>query len=162
MFIGFGLAFALRSSNERMGPDCSPPDLCASGLAARLIEISAQPGPGFFPFVLGLLLASMGLVVLFRSLVFESEGGAPIGAIAWRPLVVVIAVVCLFGATLEGLGFVLASLLLIAAVALAGPVGATARWRRLAWQAGAIVLSAWLLFVPLLGFAFPLWPWFLR
>lgn len=38
---------------------------------------SARPGPGYFPFGLGVLLAVLGAVVLFKALTIESEGGSP-------------------------------------------------------------------------------------
>lgn len=162
MFIGVGLVFAIRASDERMGPDCANPEGCSPGFVARLAEISAHPGPGFFPFALGLLLALLGLLLLFRSLVFESEGGAPVGAIGWRRLVGVLAAVCFLGAGLERIGFVVASSLATLIVLIAASAPGALPWRRLVWQLVAVVVVAWLLFVPMIGFAFALWPWFLR
>ena len=49
---------------------------------------SARPGPGYFPFGLGVLLALLGALVLFKSLTIETDGGEPIGAFAWKPLVI--------------------------------------------------------------------------
>ena len=54
---------------------------------------SARPGPGYFPFGLGILLALLGALVLFKALTLESEGGDPIGDIAWRPLLIIVAAV---------------------------------------------------------------------
>ena len=51
---------------------------------------SARPGPGYFPFGLGVLLALLGAVELFKALTIESEGGDPIGGIAWKPLIVIL------------------------------------------------------------------------
>ena len=48
---------------------------------------SARPGPGYFPFGLGILLALLGALVLFEALTIETEDGEPIGAWAWKPLI---------------------------------------------------------------------------
>jgi hypothetical protein len=40
---------------------------------------SARPGPGYFPFGLGILLAVLGAIVLFKALTIEVEGGDLIG-----------------------------------------------------------------------------------
>ena len=42
---------------------------------------SARPGPGYFPFGLGILLAILGGLVLFKALTLESEGGDPISSV---------------------------------------------------------------------------------
>ena len=57
---------------------------------------SARPGPGYFPFGLGILMALLGAIVLFKALTVETEGGDRIGRIAWRPLLMVHASVALF------------------------------------------------------------------
>ena len=75
MFIAIGAGFAIGALNYTFGS-------------------SAKPGPAFFPFGLGLLTAVFGAMVLFKSLTIESENGDPIGAIAWRPLVVLLLRSC--------------------------------------------------------------------
>ena len=49
-------------------------------------------GPGYFPLVLGILLAAIGAFIIFESLVVETEDGEPIGKFAWKPLVFIIGV----------------------------------------------------------------------
>ncbi|MFG6468655.1 tripartite tricarboxylate transporter TctB family protein [Roseateles sp. BYS87W] len=95
LFLGVGVAFAWGATEYAFGS-------------------SASPGPGYFPFVLGVLLALLGGIVLFKALTLESEGGDPIGALAWRPLLVVVAAVAVFGAALPRLGLVVALALLVA------------------------------------------------
>ena len=58
--------------------------------ADQLFGTSARPGPGYFPFGLGILQALLGGVVLFKSLTIETEGGDPIGAVAWKPLLIIV------------------------------------------------------------------------
>ena len=71
MFVVVGVAFAWGATEYSFGT-------------------SARPGPGYFPFGLGTLLALLGALVLFKALTLESEGGDPVGAFAWRPLVVIL------------------------------------------------------------------------
>jgi hypothetical protein len=119
---------------------------------------SARPGPGYFPFGLGLLLAVLGAVVLFKSLTVESDGGDPIGAFAWRPLVVVVISVAAFGWLLPRLGLVCTLPLLVFAVSLAGD---EFHWRDA--LLGSVVLTAgsWFIFVWGLSLTLPVWPTFL-
>jgi len=50
---------------------------------------SARPGPGYFPFGLGILLALLGALVLFEALTIETDDGEPIGRWAWKPLLTI-------------------------------------------------------------------------
>jgi hypothetical protein len=84
MFMGVGGAFAWGASNYAIG----------SG---------ARMGPGYFPLVLGALLAVLGGIITFKALVVETVDGDKIGAIAWRPLVFIILANLVFGAMIGGL-----------------------------------------------------------
>jgi hypothetical protein len=83
IFIGFGLAFALTAATYDLGT------------ALRM-------GPGYFPLVLGGLLAFLGILIVIEAIV-AGEGGA-IGAIPWRGLVLLTAAPLFFGFTVRGLG----------------------------------------------------------
>ena len=101
MFIGVGVAFAIGAMEYSMGPNCPDGAPCATSLIARFTQLSARPGAGFFPLGLSVLLALLGLFVLFKALTIETPGGDPVGGFAWRPLVVVIAAILAFGFLLE-------------------------------------------------------------
>lgn len=119
---------------------------------------SANPGPGYFPFGLGLLLALLGALVLFKALTFESEGGDRIGAFAWRPLVLVLGSVALFAALLPVAGLMLALPVLVLVSALAGDefhLGEALA------NAALLTLGSWLVFHKGLNLTIPLWPSFL-
>jgi hypothetical protein len=88
MFVVVGIAFAWGATEYSFGS-------------------SARPGAGYFPFGLGVLLAILGGMVLFKALSIESEGGDPIGDIAWRPLLVMVATIIVFGLALPRLGLVI-------------------------------------------------------
>lgn len=139
MFIVVGVAFAVGALNYTFGS-------------------SARPGPGFFPFGLGLILALLGGAVLFKSLTIESDDGEPIGTIAWRPLGVLIAAVVMFGLLLPRLGLVCTLPLLVLAASLASD-----EFSLKSTLASAVLLTAlsWAVFVKGLGLTIPLWPAFL-
>lgn len=87
MFVVVGGAFAIGSRQYNLG----------SG---------AQMGPGYFPLVLGVLLAVLGLVTTIQSLVRPAQDGDTIGRIAWKPLFFIIAANLVFGVCIGGLPFI--------------------------------------------------------
>lgn len=119
---------------------------------------SARPGPGYFPFGLGILLAVLGAVVLFKALTIESEDGDPIGAIAWRPLGVIVGAIALFGWALPHLGMVIALPLLVVISAMAGD---EFKWLEALMTAAVLTVGSWFIFVWGLNLVIPLWPTFL-
>jgi hypothetical protein len=120
---------------------------------------SARPGPAYFPFGLGLLLALLGAVILFKAAVIEVVGGDRIGRIAWRPLAIVVGSVALFGALLPWLGLFVALPVLVFTTALAGD---EFHWVEAAASAAALTAASWLIFVWGLGLTIPLLPSFMR
>ena len=100
----------------------------------------------------------LGALVLFKSLTLETEGGDPIGAVAWKPLLVILGAVAIFGLLLPRLGMVITLPILIFISAYAGDefhIGEAA--------ANAVALTAfsWLIFIKGLGLTIPMWPTFL-
>ena len=75
----------------------------AVGATTYSIGDGARMGPGYFPLMLGILLALLGAVVIFQSLVVETADGEPIGRWAWRPLAYVLGANLAFGILLGGL-----------------------------------------------------------
>ncbi|WP_428509299.1 tripartite tricarboxylate transporter TctB family protein [Roseateles sp.] len=136
MFVLLGLTFAWASTEYSFGS-------------------SARPGPGYFPFGLGVLLALLGALVLFKALTIESEGGDPIGAIAWRPLLVITAAIVLFGLCLPRLGLVMT---LPMVVTLAAAAGDEFRWRDALLNSVLLTLGSWVIFVWGLKLVIPVWP----
>ncbi len=136
MFLVVGVAFAWGSTEYSFGS-------------------SARPGPGYFPFGLGVLLAALGGFVLFKALTLESEGGDPIGVIAWRPLIVIVAAVAVFGVALPRLGLACTLPVLIAMSALAGD---EFRWRDVLLTSVVLTVGSWALFILGLKLTIPLWP----
>ena len=139
MFLVVGVVFAVGATNYPMGT-------------------SARPGAGYFPLILSVLMAILGAVVLFKSLTIETEGGDRIGAIAWRPLIVIVVAIAVFGASINRLGLVLAVPILIMIASLAGD-----EFEWLGVIVNAVVLTAfsWLIFVYGLKLTIPMWPSFI-
>ena len=139
MFLVVGIVFAVGATNYSMGT-------------------GARPGPGYFPLILSVILAILGAVVLFKSLTIETEGGDRIGKIAWRPLLVIVVAISVFGAMLPRLGLFITVPVLIVIVSLAGD---EFKWRGVVIASVVLTLFSWLIFVAGLNLTIPLWPSFL-
>ncbi|HEY4083587.1 MAG TPA: tripartite tricarboxylate transporter TctB family protein [Burkholderiaceae bacterium] len=136
MFLVIGLAFAWGATEYSFGN-------------------SASPGPGYFPFGLGLLLALLGGLLLFKALSIEADGGDPIGKVAWKPLVILLTAIVLFGVGLERLGLVITLPILVVMSAWAGD---EFRWRDALLNALVLTAGSWVIFVWGLKLAIPVWP----
>ena len=79
----------------------------ATVILARNLTLgsAARMGPGYFPTVLGGLLAVIGLVSLLRGLL---RSGELVGQIHLKPMILVIGATLFFAASLEVLGLALA------------------------------------------------------
>ncbi len=147
MFMAVGVAFAWGASTYNVGT-------------------GARMGPGYFPLLLGILLAIIGAAVTFTSLVVETEGGGKIGKIAWKPLVYVIGANVIFGVLLAGVpalgipafGMIIAiyALVFVASMAEAG-------WKvkNTFILATVLAIGSYLAFVLALKLQFPVWPSFI-
>src|SRR5205085_6433401 len=158
MFVAVGVVFAIGAMNYSMGPPCPTQDACATSLWARMSHLSAHPGAGYFPLGLSVLLAILGAFVLFKSLTIESVGGDPIGAFAWRPLLIIIAAIAVFGLMLEPLGLALTVPVLIFMSSLAGD---EFHWKGVLVNAIVLTVSSWAIFIWGLKLTIPLWPAFI-
>ncbi len=147
MFMAVGVAFAWGASTYNVGT-------------------GARMGPGYFPLLLGVLLAIIGAAVTFTSLVVETEGGGKIGKIAWKPLVFVIGANVIFGILLAGVpalgipafGMIIAiyALVFVASMAEDG-------WKvkNTFILATVLAVGSYLAFVLALKLQFPVWPSFI-
>jgi hypothetical protein len=140
LFLVVGLGFAWGATNYNFGS-------------------SAKPGPGYFPLGLGMLLALLGAVVLFKALTLESEGGDPIGAVTWRPLLTVVTSVVVFGWAVPHLGMMLAIPVLVLMVSWAGD---EFHLREVLINAAVLTVGSWLIFIAGLNLTIPVWPPFLQ
>lgn len=139
MFIAVGVGFAWGATTYSFGN-------------------SARPGPAYFPFGLGVLLAVLGAVVLFKALTIEVEGGDRIGHWAWKPLVIIVAAVAGFGWALPHLGMWIALPLLVFVSASAGD---EFHWKDALINAVILTLGSWVIFIYGLKLTIPLLPSFI-
>ncbi|HET9642497.1 MAG TPA: tripartite tricarboxylate transporter TctB family protein [Burkholderiaceae bacterium] len=130
----------------------------AVGALSFSFGTSARPGPGYCPFGLGILMAILGAVVLFKALTIEVEGGDPVGSIAWKPLIVIVAAVALFGVTLPRLGMAISLPLLVVMVSLAGD---EFHWKDVLVNCIVLTVGSWAIFILGLKLIIPLWPTFM-
>ena len=138
MFVCVGIAFAVGATNYSMGS-------------------SARPGPGYFPLILSAFMALLGAVVLFKSLTIETDDGDPVGAFAWRPLLVIVAAIVFFGLALPRLGLLITVPILIIITSLAGDEFS---WKGVLAAAAVLTAGAWAIFIAGLKLTIPLYPWF--
>jgi hypothetical protein len=127
----------------------------AWGATYYSIGQSSRPGPGYFPLGLGILLAILGAIVLFKAMTIEADGGDPVGRIAWRPLLIVLGSLALFAFLLPRVGMLVALPILVVTSALAGDefhVGEALA------NAAILTIGSWLVFIKGLGLTIPVWP----
>ena len=91
----------------------------AIGLGSRYnLGSAARMGPGYFPRILGILLIILGGVLTLRALRLQ---GAPIPRWKWRPTLIVLGSVVLFGLIVTQVGMALSTVMLIVMASAASP-----------------------------------------
>ena len=94
MFMVIGVVFAVGAYNSQMGT------------AARM-------GPGFFPRILGFIMAGLGVIIAGIGLKNQAQFAATEGiGWTWKPVIILTVAVVLFGFTLPTLGMIIAISLL--------------------------------------------------
>ena len=111
-------------------------------------------GPGYFPTILGGLLLVIGVISVIRSFVIP---GSPIGAFAFKGLVLVTVSVVAFGFVVRGLGLAIALPILV----IISAYGSTQfRWRPTFVMAAGLTIFCVFVFLKGLGIPLPIiGPW---
>jgi hypothetical protein len=138
MFLALGVLFTIFSQAYQLGTP-------------------ARMGPGFFPTMLGVLMALLGLVIAWRATA-PSSGSARLEGVGWRELFLILLSVAVFSATLPYLGMVVAVTLLIAISAIASHEFS---WKETAISIVVLLVMSDLVFVRGLELQFPVFPPFL-
>lgn len=151
LFVAIGVATAVGASDYPLG-------------AIRNI------GPGYFPIMLGIVLALLGAAVASQGIAFGGAVDAATGqdreqdreqdqeddeGIAIRPLIMITLAVVAFGVMVRPLGLAVATIALVALSSLGGREFGLLKVVLL--SVGLIALS-WLTFIYLLGLPMTLWP----
>lgn len=147
MFIAVGAAFAIGATNYTVGN------------AARM-------GPGYFPLLLGSLLAIGGCIVLLGSFTAQRADGGLIGKIAWKPLLLIVGANLVFGVLLGGvqtldipaMGLIAA---IFAVVIISSMAGDRFVFRGALILACILAVGSYLTFVVGLSLQFQVWPSFI-
>ena len=134
MFIGFGVFFlAWALTHYQMGT------------AVRM-------GPGYFPTVLGGLLAVLGLIVLLGGLATD---GPPVPQFHFRPLIFITVGTVLYGYLMKPLGLIITTAALVFVSAYGGH---EFKWREVTIVWLVLAIFSWAVFVKGLTLPFPIWP----
>ena len=138
----------------------------AYGATSYSIGTGGRMGPGYFPLLLGVILAILGGAIMFKALVVETQDGEKIGKWAWKPLFFIIAANVLFGILLGGLPSMgIPAMGLVAAIfgvtIVASLAGDTFNLKEVLILSVILSIGSYLAFIMLLKLQFPVWPTFI-
>ena len=138
----------------------------AWGAAGYTVGTGARMGPGYFPLLLGVVLAVLGALITFYSFIEHTGDGDKVGAFAWRPIVFILGANVVFGVLLGGLPSLgLPPMGLIAAifalVFIASHAGGTFALKEVTLLATILAAGSYLAFIVLLKLQMPVWPTFI-
>jgi hypothetical protein len=136
MFIAFGLGFMIVARNYAMGT-------------------SVRMGPAYFPTMLGGLLALLGLAIFVKSF---AKDGPPVPRIVFRPMILILVALVLFGIFLKPLGLIVSAAILIGLGAFGGH---EFRTKEVAILYAVLTVFSVFVFVKGLGLPIPTCPAFL-
>jgi hypothetical protein len=116
---------------------------------------AVKMGPAYFPTILSVLLMGIGVISVLRSFL---KSGTPIGVVAWKGLLLIVASTLLFGVIVRGAGLLIALPLLVIVSALAST---RFSWKTSLLEAAGITVFCIFIFLKGLGVPLPiLGSWF--
>ncbi len=138
----------------------------AWGATSYTVGSAARMGPGYFPLMLGIVLAVLGAFIVFEALVVDTEDGEPVGSFAWKPLGFIIGANVAFGILLAGLpslGVPAMGLIvgIFALVFIASLAGDRFVFKEVAILSVILSVLSYLAFIKLLNLQFRVWPSFI-
>lgn len=138
----------------------------AYGATGYQVGTGGRMGPGYFPLLLGVILAVLGSAIIFKSLVVRTADGDKIGKWAVKPLILIIAANLLFGVMLGGLPSIgLPPMGLIAGIfaltIVASLAGTEFKLKEVLALSTILSLGSYGAFILLLKMQFPVWPSFI-
>lgn len=147
MFMGVGVAFAWGATTYNVGT-------------------GARMGPGYFPLMLGILLAFIGGLITFKATTVETQDGDKIGKWAWKQIFFILAANFAFGILLVGVpalgipqfGLIVA---IYGLVFIASLGGYSFNTKEVTILATCLAVGSYGAFVWALNLQFPVWPSFI-
>lgn len=137
MFLAFGLLFA--------------------GVGARYqFGSAAEMGPGYFPTVLGVILALLGVLISAGAMSRRAEEDT-VGRFEWKVFLLILGSVTLFGLLLKALGLIASLFVLVMTSSFANP---ETTLKSAFLNALALIALCVVIFVWALDLSFSLWPAF--
>ena len=138
----------------------------AWGATTYNVGSGARMGPGYFPLMLGILMAIIGLAIMFTGLTVETEDGEPIGKWAWKQVVYIIGANLAFGLLLGGLpsvgipamGMIIA---IYALVIISSLAGSEFNLRDVLILATVLAVGSYIAFIWALKLQIQVWPTFI-
>jgi hypothetical protein len=141
-----------------------PKDFCAGllfvavGAAAIIIAANyplgtaARMGPGYFPRILGILLIVLGSALALRALRLR---GTPLPGWQWRPVIVVLGSVVVFGLVVDVAGLALST---VGLILLSSAASSEFRPKEALISGIVLAILAVAIFVVGLKLQLPIWP----
>lgn len=113
MFAVIGGAFALIAKGLKLGDTVL--------IAGYAMGTPARMGPAYFPFWLGLILFTLGLIIAIMGI--RTKGGPDSGfpTYHWGPILYVLGAVVMFGLILKPVGMLIAGFLLVIVSSMGNP-----------------------------------------
>jgi hypothetical protein len=138
----------------------------AWGAATYNVGTGARMGPGYFPLMLGTLMALIGLVIMFKGLTVRTVDGEKIGKWAWKQIIYILGANLVFGVLLGGLpsigvpamGLIIAT---YALVIIASFAGHEFKLRPVLLLATVLAVGCYFAFIWALGLQIQVWPTFI-
>ncbi|MFC5607513.1 tripartite tricarboxylate transporter TctB family protein [Variovorax soli] len=138
----------------------------AWGATTYNVGTGARMGPGYFPLMLGIVMAVIGLVIMFTGLTVETATGDPIGKWAWKQVFFILGANLAFGVLLGGLpsfgipamGLIIAIYALVLIAAQAGSKHALPSVLALAT---VLAVGSYIAFIWALKLQIQVWPTFI-
>ena len=134
----------------------------AIGIAfAVIVKVNEYPmgtgsrmGPGYFPYVLGIIMALLGIAIIVES--FATEG-PPVSKFAWKPLIWILGAVVVFGLIAKIAGLALSIVVLVVVSAYGGD---EFKIKEAIIASAILAIFSVAVFVYGLKLPFPIWPSF--
>jgi hypothetical protein len=120
--------------------------------ARYTIGTAARMGPGYFPRILGIMLLVLGAILALRAFRLRGER---VPGWKWRPTLLVLGSVVLFGAIVKPVGMAISTVILIV---LASAASHEFRLREAAISGVLLAVLAVGVFVVGLNLQLPIWP----